>query len=169
MEFFEVIQKRHSVRNYTPEPVSDADLQAILQAGRLAPTGVNYQPQRLYVIRNPDSLAKLSLAAKTFGAPLAILVCTNTDEVWQRRFDGKKITDIDASIVTDHMMLAATALDLGTVWVCSFRSEILREQFELPNHIEPVNLLIIGHTDQALDDAIMRKTRKPLDETVTFV
>lgn len=169
MEFSDIIRQRHSVRNYLDQPVSDADMFTILEAGRLALTGVNYQPQRLYVVKSQEGLQKLQLAAKTFGAPLAIIICTDTNEVWQRKFDGKKITDIDASIVTDHMMLAATALDLGTVWVCSFRSEILREQFELPNHIEPVNLLIIGHTDQALDDAIMRKTRKPLDETVTFV
>ena len=114
MELKDILKQRHSVRNYLAEPVSDEDVQYILEAGRLAPTGVNYQPQRVYVIKSQDGLQKLQLAARIFGAPLALLVCTDTSEVWQRRYDGKKITDIDASIVTDHMMLAAA--DVALWW-----------------------------------------------------
>lgn len=168
MEFNQVIRIRHSVRNYIEKPVSETDLLQILEAGRLAPTGVNYQPQRLYVVQSAEGLAKLQLAAKTFGAPVAILVCADVNEGWTRSYDGKKITEIDASIVTDHMMLAATDLGLGTVWVCQFRADILREQFDLPDNQVPVNILIIGHTDEARDAEVPRRTRKPLTETVFY-
>lgn len=168
MDYSELIKSRHSVRHYTPEPVAQEILEKILEAGRLAPTGANRQPQRLIVIQTTEGLQKLQQAANTFGAPLAIIICTDNEEVWQRKNDGKKITDIDASIVTTHLMLAATDLGLGSVWVCQFRADLIREAFKLPESYEPVNILIIGHTDEAADSQIVRKTRKPLEETVFF-
>ena len=65
---------------------------------------------------------------------LAIIVCADHDKAWTRAFDGKKTTDIDASILTDHMMLQAQELGLGTVWICKFDPEIIREGFKLPDH-----------------------------------
>lgn len=168
MEFTDLINSRHSVRHYTPELVAQEHLEKILEAGRLAPTGANRQPQRLIVVQRTEGLQKLQQAANTFGAPLAIIVCTDTAAVWQRKNDGKKITDIDASIVTTHMMLAATDLGLGSVWVCQFRADLIREAFNLPDTYEPVNILIIGHTDESADSQVARKTRKPLTETVIY-
>ncbi len=55
--------------------------------------------------------------------------------------------DIDTSIVTDHMMLQATALGLGTLWVCYFDPDIIREEFSIPDHLEPIHILGIGHAD----------------------
>ena len=62
-----------------------------------------------------------------------------------RPFDQKQTTDIDASILTDHMMLQATELGLGTVWVCYFKPDIVKKEFHLPDNLEPVNILVIGY------------------------
>ncbi len=168
MDFMEIVRKRFSVRKYTEEPVTEEQLALILEAGRLAPTGANYQPQRLIVIRQKDGLERLRKGANVYGAPLAILVCADHDDVWKRRFDGKTLTDIDTSIVTTHMMLEATELGLGTLWVCAFDPDVVRREFDLPAHLEPINLLAVGHTHEKAADVRPRTTRKPLEETVWY-
>ncbi|MDR1886575.1 MAG: nitroreductase family protein [Prevotellaceae bacterium] len=150
MEFIDLITKRFSARKYSEKKVEREKLQKILEAARLAPTACNNQPFRLIVVESDEGMAKLKKASKTFDAPLAIIVCSGRDECWQRPCDRKKSGDIDASIVTDHMMLQAAESGLGSVWVCSFDPEILRKEFNIPENFEPVNLLIIGYsTDEA--------------------
>lgn len=79
------------------------------------------------------------------------------------------IGDIDASIVTDHMMLCAASLGLDTLWVCMFKPEAVREEFGLPEHVVPVNILIIGYGDGEPASPERHNTlRKPLTETVFF-
>lgn len=64
-----------------------------------------------------------------------------------RPFDRKQTGDIDATILTDHMMLQATELGLGTVWVCYFKPDVLTKEFNLPANLEPINILVIGYSD----------------------
>jgi nitroreductase len=146
MEFIDLITKRFSARKYTSKKVEPEKLQKILEAGRLAPTACNYQPVRLIVVESDEGLEKLRKGSKTFDAPLAIIVCADLDKCWKRPHDRKNSGDIDASIVTDHLMLQATELGLGSVWVCSFDPEIVSREFNIPSNFEPVNLLIIGYS-----------------------
>ncbi len=100
-------------------------------------------------------------------APTAVIVCADTSEAWTRKYDGKNISDIDASIVTDHMMLAAASLGLDTLWICMFKPEAVREEFALPANVEPVNILLIGYGDGPAADPNRHDTlRKPLSATV---
>jgi nitroreductase len=150
MEFIDLVTKRFSARKYTSKKVEPEKLKKILEAGRLAPTACNNQPVKLVVIESEASMEKLGKSSGTFDAPLVIIVCSDLSKCWRRQHDGKVSGDIDASIVTDHMMLQATELGLGSVWVCSFNPDILRREFNIPANFEPVNLLIIGYSD---DDA----------------
>ena len=59
MDFLELVNTRYAVRSYTSQPVEEAKLAKILEAGRMAPTGGNLQPQRLVVVRQPEGLQKL--------------------------------------------------------------------------------------------------------------
>lgn len=123
----------------------------------------------MIVIQEAEGLKKLGKAANTFGAPLAILVCTNKDEAWVRPFDGFNLSDIDATIVTVHMMMQATDFGLGTVWVCYFDPKIIKEEYNLPENLEPVNILIIGYAEgepAAMDRHVTM--RKPLSATVSY-
>lgn len=172
MDFLNLAKKRYSVRAYTNQKVEKEKLNAILEAAHIAPTGGNCQPQHLIVIQSEEGLNKVAKAANTYNAPLAIIVCSDTEKTWTRPFDGKKLTDIDASIITDHMMLEATELGLGSVWVCYFKPDILKEEFKLPANLEPINILVLGYADtkrQAVLPADRHiKTRKPLSEIVSF-
>lgn len=167
MDFLELVKTRYAVRSYTGRPVEVDKLEKILEAGRMAPTGGNLQPQRLVVVQQPEGLQKLGKAANIYGAPLAIIVCTDTTKTWTRPQDGKKLTDIDASIVTDHMMLQATELGLSSVWVCWFDAAELGRQFALPAQWEPVNILVLGYGAEPSKAAEQHSAmRKPLQETV---
>ena len=145
MDFLSLAKKRYACRKYAPAKVEQEKLDIILEAGRVAPTGANRQPQRLIVVRSQEGMERLARCTRDFGAPCAVIVCADTGEAWTRKYDGKTIGDIDASIVTDHMMLAAASLGLDTLWICMFKPEAVREEFRLPEHVEPVNILLIGY------------------------
>ncbi|MBR5850558.1 MAG: nitroreductase family protein [Alistipes sp.] len=167
MDFLSLVKKRYACRSYTAEKVTREELEQILEAGRVAPTGCNFQPQRLLVVESEEGMARLARCTRDFGAPLAIIVCADTNTAWTRKYDGKQIGDIDTSIVTDHMMLAATALGLDTLWICMFKPEVVRSEFGLPDHLEPVNILLVGHgAGEPASPERHDTMRKPLGETV---
>lgn len=169
MDFLELAKRRYSVRSYQPKQVEEEKLKRILEAGRVAPTGANRQPHRLIVVREAAGLEKLKKAANLFGAPLAIIVCADHNISWKRNFDGKDVADIDAAIVTDHMMLEATELALGTLWVCHFNPEVLKKEFNLPVNIEPINILGVGYADGAAASPNRHdRLRLPLEDFVYY-
>lgn len=106
MELLETAKKRFSVRSYTDQKVEPEKLNKILEAAHVAPTAANLQPIHLIVAQSDEALAKISMAANIYNAPLAIIVCADHNKAWVRPFDRKQTGDIDASILTDHMMLA---------------------------------------------------------------
>ncbi|MEW6423305.1 MAG: nitroreductase family protein [Bacillota bacterium] len=169
MSFLELAKRRYSVRKYEARQVEEEKLMKILEAGRVAPTAVNYQPQRLIVVREKAGLEKLKKAANVYDAPLAIIVCADHNSAWKRPFDNKSTVDIDASIVTDHMMLQATELGLGTVWICYFKPDVLRKEFNIPDNVEPVNILAIGYAaGESPSPDRHDSARKPLKDTVFY-
>lgn len=169
MEFLELAKKRYSVRQYEDRPVEEEKLRRVLEAGRVAPTGANRQPQRILVVQSKEARAKVGEAARLYGAPVVLVVCAQVDEAWVRKYDGKNISDIDAAIVTDHMMLEATQQGLGSLWVCWFKPDVLRQALDIPEGWEPVNLLALGYA--ACEPASPNRhdtLRKPLEETVWY-
>lgn len=169
MDFLELAKKRYSVRKYEPRKVEKEKLFKILEAGRIAPTGCNTQPQRIIVVQEKDGLEKLKKGANVYGAPLAIIVCVDHSVTWKRPFDSKDIADIDVSIVTDHMMLQATELGLGSVWICYFNPKVIKQEFNLPDNVEPVNILAVGYAaEEPASPDRYDKERKPLENTLFY-
>lgn len=167
MEFLQLAKKRYSVRKYESKRVEEDKLLKILEAGRVAPTGANTHPQRFIIVKEQAGFNKLKKGANIYGAPLAIIVCADHSVSWKRPFDGKDIAEIDVSIVTDHMMLQAEELGLGSVWICYFDAKVIRKEFNIPEHIEPVNILAIGYAagEPASPDR-HDKQRKPLSDLI---
>lgn len=169
MNFLDNAKKRYSVRSYKSQKVEQEKLDLILEAARVAPTAANLQPVRLIVVQEKEGLAKIEKAANIYNAPLAVIVCADHSTAWTRPFDKKQTGDIDASILTDHMMLQASELGLGTVWVCYFKPDILSQEFNLPANLEPVNILVIGYADEEPADPDRHgKTRIPLETLVAY-
>ncbi len=170
MDFIELAKRRHSVRKYKDMAVEPEKVDMILETGRIAPTAANRQPIRIYAVQSKEGLNIVSKAANFFGAPLVFVVCGDKKTAWQRSYDGMIATDIDASIVTDHMMLEATELGLGSVWICKFDPMVLKKGFEMPEALEPVNILAVGYSDDTVKSPDRHDTqRKSKDELVTFI
>lgn len=165
----DLAKKRYTVRNYNSKKVDAEKLRVILEAAHAAPTAANLQPVRLLVVQEAEGLQKLSKTANVYGAPCAVIVCADHSRAWVRPFDQKNTCDIDASILTDHMMLAATELGLGTTWICYFKPDVLAREFHLPDTLEPVNILAIGYTDGEPADPNRHGTaRIPMETLVAF-
>lgn len=169
MNFLEIAKSRYSVRSYSDKKVEQEKLDKILLAAHVAPTAANLQPVRLIAVQNDEGLNKIGKAANIYSAPLAIIVCSEHNKAWTRPFDGKQTVDIDASILTDHMMLEATELGLGTVWICYFKADIIKREFNLPNNLEPINILAVGYSNELPADPERHSTQRiPLSNLVHY-
>lgn len=169
MGLLELAKQRYSVRKYAGQAVEEEKLLKILEAGRVAPSGKNNQPVKLLVVREKAGLEKLQKGARIYGAPLAVIVCGDRNAAWVRPHDGKNILDIDTTIVTDHMMLQATELGLGTLWICYFDPAVIRQEFKLPDNIIPVNILCVGYAAGEVKSPDRHdEVRKPLQEIMVY-
>ncbi|MBR6617157.1 MAG: nitroreductase family protein [Oscillospiraceae bacterium] len=167
MDFLELAKKRCSTRKYTSQKVEPEKLEKIIEAARVAPTGKNSQAFKLLVIQSEEALNKLTDAANFYHAPLAILTVADLENTWHRSFDGKVISDIDASIVSTHMIMEATELGLASLWICRFKPDVIREAFNIPDGFEPVNLTVFGYPDEPLKSSERHaEDRKTIEELV---
>jgi len=164
VDFFETIAARYSVRGYKPDPVPGELLDQVLEAARRAPTAANRQPFRLVVVETKgreDELARVYGRGWFTQAPLVIGVVAVPAEAW-RRMDEKPYDEVDATIAMDHLILAATALGLGTCWIAAFDPAAAREVFGLPGDVEPIAFTPLGWPDKAAANT----DRRPLDDLV---
>lgn len=135
----------------------------------VAPTAKKLTASSLNCSRKQRGTGKISKGANIYNAPLAIIVCADHNKAWVRPFDQKQTGDIDANILTDHMMLEATELGLGTVWVCYFQPDVIRKEFDLPDNLEPINILVIGYgNEEAADTERHDHLRIPLTDLVSY-
>lgn len=169
MNFLKLCADRYSVRSFSNDPVPAESLGNILEAGRIAPTAKNQQPQRIYVIQSPEAMARLTAVKFCYNAPLVLLVCADTAAACDRPTVDHNLGEMDASIVASHMMLAATAEGLGSCWMCAFDPAKVSEAFDLPAHIVPCLLLPIGYPDEKGVPSPRHTERYPLEHTVTVL
>lgn len=170
MSFMDLCRERYSVRKFDPRPVEEEKLEQILEAGRIAPTACNYQPQRVYVVKSEEARAKLSSVTRmTYGAPLVLLVCYDANESWKNTpqtfgedYDGG---EMDACIVGTQMMYMATELGLGTLWARGFNATQIHDVMGLPENIRVSFLLDVGYPAEG---SVNRHTsRKSLNKTAS--
>ena len=137
----------------------------ILEAGRVAPTACNNQPQRIKVVTSAEDLAKIDECTPCrFGAPVVLLICYDKKTCWKRSFDGALSGEVDASIVTTHLMLAAQDLGLGSCWVMHFNPAKTKELFALPDTMIPVAMLPIGYPAEGAAPTEGQIDQQPLDK-----
>ena len=132
MNILELSKKRFSVRKYSDTPVSEEDLQYILEVTRMAPSAVNKQPWKFVVVKSEAARKQLQECYDRDwfkSAPLYIICMREADSNWIRKEDNKQHGDIDVAIATEHLCLAATERGLGSCWVCNFNVAKLKETF----------------------------------------
>ena len=168
MDFRQLIAARRSVRAYRPDPVPEPLLLEVLEAARLAPSACNRQPFRVVVIRTAGrrhELLRVYPKPWFVEAPLVLAVCAVPGEAWVRsRFDGWSAAETDATIATDHMLLAAADHGLGTCWIAAFDPEAARDVLGLPDGVVPVAFTPLGWPA----DEPAPKERRPIEELVRY-
>lgn len=167
MSVLDVMKKRYSVRGYLDKEVEEDKLNKVLYAAQIAPTGVNAQAFKIFVIDTKKHEEELKQVGKWdwfTQAPYIIAIVSKPSDAWTR-WDGKNISDIDATIVMDHIILEATELGLGTCYIAAFNKEPLSKLLKLSEDYEPVLLTPLGYSN-----AEPRGTdRKSIDELVEFI
>lgn len=167
MNFILLAESRFSVRKYKNTPIEEEKLLKVLEAGRLAPSAVNFQPWSFVVVNEKEKLEQLYTTYNRDWikkAPVIIIACSDHSQSWKRNADGKDSADIDLAIAVDHMTLMATSLELGSCWVCNFNVQKCSEILELPHYMEPTVIIPLGYADEEMPI----KKRKPLSEIVHF-
>ena len=170
MEFLELAKSRYSVRKYSDKPVEDEKLDKIIEAGRVAPTARNNQPQKVYVVRSAEGLAKMKeCTGCSFNAPVVFIFG------YDRNIESYEIDiedhrgSVDADIVQTHMMLEAADLGLGTCWVKMFDAKATRQAFNIPANIKLVNIMPCGYPAEDSKPTSRHFEIRPLEETVEFL
>ncbi len=165
MDVSEAIRRRCSCRNYADRPLDKKQLDMILEAARQAPSAKNLQDWRFVVVTDKATKKKLAVAAngQTFieNAGAIIVACTISDHVMRC---GQAIGPIDVSIAIEHMCLQATELGLGTCWIGSFYPDKVRAIVEIPEEVEIIELLALGHPA----DSPKEHRREPVESIVSF-
>jgi nitroreductase len=151
MEFFEVVEKRHSIRKYNETPVEEEKLQQILQTINRAPSAGDLQGYEVFVVRKTEHRQALVVAADGQAflaeAPVVLVFCSNParSAVWYKKRGIKLYSVQDATIACTFAMLAACALGLATVWVGAFSEQAVRKAISLPDDLMPVAMLPVGY------------------------
>lgn len=167
-DFMDLAAGRYSVRHFSPKPVEQEKIDLILEAGKLAPTAVNSQPQMIYVLRSEEAIAKANQITRCiYGAPQAFMFCYDDNRVC-RRGENDNYGDIDVTIVLTHMMLEAYNLGLGTCPVGAFNPDDAKKVFDLPDNIHPILLMPFGYAADDAKPSAMHTTYRSLDETVVY-
>lgn len=170
MEFTDVVKNRFSCKKFGAKPVPQEALDAVLEAGRLAPTAKNLQEQHIYVAQKPETLAVIDEATPCrYGAGTVLIVAYNRDNVFT--YPGEKHTSgvEDASIVATHLMLAAANAGLDSCWINFFDPEKLAAALGLPENESILMLLDLGYKAEACKPLPNHFKRKALTETVTYL
>jgi nitroreductase len=163
MDFFDVIQKRQSVRKWQTRPVEKEKLNCILEAINRAPSAGNFQAYEVYVIEAAERRKQIADAAwdqaYMANAPLLLAFCSHPARC---QYGPEPYPMQDTSIACTFAMLAVTALDLGAVWIGAFDPKKIAAVMGVPGGQIPVAILAIGYPDEVPE----RTARRELSDVV---
>ncbi len=152
MDVVDVLCKRRSTRSFTCDPVSDELIQKLLIAAMAAPTAANSQPWEFIVVNDPEALSIIreEMVFARYKAPLAIVVCGNMKLAFKG--PGKEMWVQDCSAATENMLIAATGLGLGSVWIGVYPLDsnvnVVRKILDMPNEVVPLNIIYFGYSEE---------------------
>ncbi len=171
MTFSELAKERYSVRSFRQEPISEDTMEAILQAGRVAPTACNNQPQKIYVVQDPEARKKLAgICRCTWDAPVILVICYDRTLTWKSKLmPGYESGETDAAIVCTHMMLQAFELGVGSCWVGLFNADQVSQTLSLPENLRVTALLPMGYPAEDAQPLPLHSSIRPAEETIAYI
>lgn len=148
-ERLQIVFSRRSIRKYSDQPVSEADITSLLEAGMAAPSAMNKRPWHLVAVTDRDTIRAMA-QTPPYGrtlpdAALVIVVCgdPSVSDWWLQ----------DCTLATENILVAAAALGLGGVFLgCHGKEERerpIRRVLDIPDEIGMASVLCIGHSAEA--------------------
>jgi len=170
MDFLELAKARYSCKNFAGDKAVEKEkLEQVLEAGRLAPTAKNNQPQHIYVLQSQEALVKVdALTPCRYHAPIVLAVAHDKTNVFEYPGGAHNSGAEDAAIVATHLVLGAKAVGLDTCWLNFFDPAKAKELLELPENEEVTILIDVGYPAPEAKPLANHEKRKPLSETVTY-
>lgn len=172
MTYQELVHNRYSCKRYDAnKQISKEQLDAILEAGRVAPTAKNLQEQKIYVVQSAEKLAKIDeFTPCRYNAPTCLVVAYDKDNVFVYPGEKRNSGIEDASIVATHMLLAAESVGVNSCWVNFFDPDKMHDGLGLPENEEILMILDLGLADEQLGGALPNHfNRKDISETVVYM
>lgn len=174
----DAIARRVSCRAYRTTPVPEPYLMQMLEAARLAPSACNQQPWRFAVVRNPELRRRIVDESFLPGikmtwaidAPVHVVIGMERSLVTHRlaaSVSGVDYPWVDIGIAGEHLVLAATALGLGTCWIGWIKPRAVARIVGWPASIKPVVVITVGYasdSDAAVPPASRRKSLAELTQ-----
>ena len=144
------IMTRVSVREFTGEKISEAQLDTLLRAAMAAPSAINKQPWAFIVVTDEAKIAALGEAlpySRCSNHPaVAIIPCGDLSKAIEGEMGAFWINDVSAA--TENLLLAAHAMGLGAVWTGLHpdmnRAKMVQDMLGLPEHIIPLCVVPVG-------------------------
>lgn len=170
MGFNDLAKKRYSCRKLSSKPVEQEKIDAIIEAGILAPTACNNQPYKIWLVKSPEAVKQIhAVTSFTFGAEVFFVIGAKREGAWVRPFDKANFADVDATIVATHMMLAIEDQGLATTWVGYFDAPRLQKLIPEMDGYDLVAIFPVGYADSAAKPAPQHMLRRPVDEAVAVL
>lgn len=170
MEFSQVAANRYSCKSFDGRPVEAKQFQAILEAGRAAPTAKNLQEQHVYVAQSAQALAKIDKVTPCrYGAATVLAVAFDRSRVFTYPGGKRDSGAEDAAIVATHMMLAAENEGVNSCWINFFDPDAAARELGLPQNEELLMLLDLGYAAPGAGPLAPHSQRKELCETVSYL
>jgi nitroreductase len=149
MDILDIIYKRRSIRVFVDKPIEKELIISLLKAATAAPTAANCQPWEFIVIDDPDKLRKLKeqFIFARYNAPLAIVVCGNMKLAFKGTEQSLWVQDCSAAI--ENMLIAATGLGLGSVWIGVYptasKIKPIKQVLNIPEYVTPLGMVYVGY------------------------
>ena len=170
MDFKDVVRNRYSCKSYDGRKVEPEKLDAILEAGRLAPTAKNLQEQHIYVVQSEEGLAKIDNCTPCrYNAGTCLIVAFDKNNVYTYPGSTRDSGLEDAAIVATHLMLAAANEGVDSCWLNCIQLEKIKEEFGLPENEEVLMILDLGYAAEGAGPLANHGNRKPVSETTTYI
>ena len=154
-DFIDTIYKRRSIRKFTEKTISKEMLEELLKVGMSAPTAMNAQPWEFVVVTDPVILQKFRNALMFAKQNYTAMICVCGSTRVQKNKAGDRFWVQDCSAATENILLAATSLGLGSVWigVHPIRPLIMQVKaiLNIPDDVTPLNLIGLGYPAEEKD------------------
>ena len=170
MNFNELAEKRFSCRAMSNKKVEPEKVNQIIETAILAPTAVNRQPFKIFVMDSEKSKKDMEKVTKyTFGAGTFLVIGTDEESAWVRPSDEKNFADVDGSIVATHIMMQIEDLGLSTTWVGFFDEPLLKELYPQMKKYNLIAIFPIGYKAEDAEPSPRHSIRKSFDELVEIL